>query len=149
MSGGTSKRFRDVTELCLAGAAALDNNNSFIAIDGFALKDTMAAVELMDKKMDQCCGLEGSIDLEELLTPVIPGDDQFDMDSLLNILRVLLVYEAGFLDGASVLESTHTCVYLWEGSWAKMASVRASFHALYSPTVAVCTSHYDNSRRLC
>ena len=120
MSLQASNAWRDITALCRAGAGALDNKTSFVARKGFTLRDTMASVELMDKKMDQCCGLQGSIDSEELLTPLIPTDEHLDMNALLNILRVLLVWEAGFLDGASVLESTHTCVYLWEDSWAKL-----------------------------
>jgi hypothetical protein len=81
----------------------------------------MSAVELMDKKMDQCFGLQGSIQNEELLTPSVP-EGGFDMDAVLNILQILVVYEAGFLDGASVLESTHNCIYMWEGSWDKLQS---------------------------
>lgn len=33
------------------------------------------------------------------------------------ILQILVAYEAALLDGASALESTHQCIFLWEGSW--------------------------------
>ena len=145
MSSQASNAWRDITALCRAGADALDDIDSFIAVESFTLKDTMASVELMDKKMDQCCGLEGSIESEELLTPFIPAEESLDMNSLLNILRVLFVYEAGFLDGASVLESTHTCVYLWEGSWAKIGERKDLIPRII---LAYCRSLHQSLRQI-
>ena len=109
----------DVTDICRASASTLDNEQSMLHVDHFSLKETISAVELMDKKMDQCVGLQGSIQTKDILTPDVPAGG-FDMASVLNILQILVVYEAGFLDGASVLESTHNCIYLWEGSWGKL-----------------------------
>lgn len=109
----------DVTDVCRKAASELDNVQSMLHVEHFTLKETMMAVELMDKKMDQCVGLQGSIKTKDLLTPDIPAGG-FSMASLLNILQILVVYEASFLGGASVLESTHNCIYLWEGSWNKL-----------------------------
>ena len=137
--------WKDVTGICLDASQTLDNERSMIYVDGFSLKDTMAAVELMDKKMDQCCGLEGSIESEELLAPEIPDDSELDLSLLLKILRILVIYEAGFLDGASVLESTHTCVYLWEGSWAKISERQGLTTRII---LAYCRSLHQSLRHL-
>ena len=117
--GAMGDIWTDVTDVCRIAASELDNVQSMLHVDHFTLKETISAVELMDKKMDQCVGLQGSIQTKDILTPDVPAGG-FDMASVLNILQILVVYEAGFLDGASVLESTHNCIYLWEGSWGKL-----------------------------
>ena len=65
----------DVTDVCRKAASELDNVQSMLHVDHFTLKETMSAVELMDKKMDQCMGLQGSIQTKDLLTPDIPQAD--------------------------------------------------------------------------
>lgn len=117
--GAMGDIWTDVTDVCRKAASELDNVQSMLHVDHFTLKETMSAVELMDKKMDQCMGLQGSIQTKDLLTPDIPSGG-YSMASALNILQILMVYESSFLGGASVLESTHNCIYLWEGSWTKL-----------------------------
>lgn len=91
-----------------------------INTEGFSLSDAMSAVELMDPKMDQCYGVTCSIRIEDLLRATFPSD--FTLNTTLQILQSLLVHETSFLDGASYLESTHQCVFMWEGAWANVAA---------------------------
>ena len=84
--------------------------------------DSMSATELMDPKMDSCYQLEGSCNKEELLNPSNIPEGPISFDVLLKILKILFIFESAFLDGASVIESTHNCVYLWEGSWVHLES---------------------------
>lgn len=67
--------------------------------------------------MDQCFGLTCSLKTEDLLDVKIP--QQISTESVLKFLSILFTYETAFLDGASLLESTHKCVFLWEESWLK------------------------------
>lgn len=63
--------------------------------------------------MDQCYGLQGSpLAVEELIMPNIPTD--FDARKLIRLLQCMFVYEIAYLDGASLLESTHQCIFSWE-----------------------------------
>ena len=91
-----------------------------ITVPDFSLFDAMSAVELMDPKMDQCYGVTCSIQMETLLRATFPAT--FTLGTARKILQSLFVHETSFLDGASYLESTHQCVFMWEGAWANVAS---------------------------
>ena len=112
--------WRDVTELCQAAAKECTPKDPMISTEEFSLFDAMSAVELLDPKMDQCYGVTCSIRIEDLLRVTFPAD--FTLSTALQILQSLLVHETSFLDGASYLESTHQCVFMWEGSWANVAA---------------------------
>ncbi len=109
--------FEDITEACRAVASQLNDTNSMVSVPHFSLLDSMSAVELMDTKMDQCYGLSGKISINEenLLNPILPA--VITIDHINQIFKKLVSYEVAFYDGASVLESTHHCVYLWDKSW--------------------------------
>ena len=82
----------------------------------FSLFDSMNAVELMDPKMDQCCGFDMSKKDDDLLNPkTLP--DTININHVMKIIKKLISYEAAYLDGASVLETTHHCIYVWDKSW--------------------------------
>jgi hypothetical protein len=65
--------------------------------------------------MDPCYALKGPVILEDVLKPVFPPT--FDDKALLLLLQSLTIQQAAFFDGYSVLETTHQCIFLWEGSW--------------------------------
>lgn len=65
--------------------------------------------------MDQCCGVTGSISMVDLLTISIPAE--ITEEVVLKLFQSLFILELGFLDGASLLESTHHCVLMWPESW--------------------------------
>lgn len=71
----------------------------------------------MDPKMDQCFGVTTSIKTEDLLKAEFP--EHFSEHTAVRIMQALLVQECAFLDGASYLESTHQCIFMWEGSWER------------------------------
>ena len=73
--------------------------------------------QLMDPKMDQCFNLTCSIKTSDLLQAKFP--DEFTNKAALKIMISLIVQEMAFLDGASYLESTHQCIFMWEGSWER------------------------------
>jgi hypothetical protein len=72
----------------------------------------------MDPRMDQCCGLTCSIKTEDLLMVEFPLN--YDVPLALKLLQSLLVHEISYLDGASFLESTHQCIFAWEGAWGNL-----------------------------
>lgn len=67
--------------------------------------------------MDQCCGLTGSIVTSELLENGCKPVDKMSHEALASLLQVLFVYEASFLDGASLMETVHQCSLMWYDSW--------------------------------
>lgn len=129
--------WEDITEACRRSASLLDDVRPMVSTPEFSLLDSMSAVELMDAKMDQCFQLQGSMRAEVLLNPALPA--VMTLDTVTKILHILVSYEAAFYDGASVLESTHGCIYLWDGAWryleqrsaeTKVASERAAVQTL-------------------
>jgi len=116
----TTAPWRDVTSLCQQAASECTHQDPMITVADFSLFDAMSAVELMDPKMDQCYGVTCSIQVETLLRATFPAT--FTLGTARKILQSLFVHETSFLDGASYLESTHQCVFMWEGSWADVAS---------------------------
>lgn len=105
----------DITELCTNASKELTYQEPMITIDEFSLFEAMSAVELMDPKMDQCCDMTFSIKTEDLMKVSFP--ENFTNTMAVQIMQSLIVEELAFLDGASYLESTHQCVFMWEGSW--------------------------------
>mmetsp|Transcript_18974 Transcript_18974/g.18300 ORF Transcript_18974/g.18300 Transcript_18974/m.18300 type:complete len:808 (+) Transcript_18974:130-2553(+) len=105
----------DITALCRDATSELSNESPMINIEGFSLYDAMSAVELMDPKMDQCYNIKSSIKTEDLLKVNFPNE--FKESAAVKIMKALIVQETAFLDGASSLESTHQCIFMWNGSW--------------------------------
>jgi len=123
-----------------------------VATAEFSLLDSMSAVELMDAKMDQCFQLQGSMRAEDLLNPELPAE--VTLDTVCKILHILISYEAAFYDGASVLESVHGCIYLWDGSWQHLqlraaqtssASEKAAVQSLLAYCMALHASAWSTS----
>ena len=69
--------------------------------------------------MDQCYGVTCSIKVEDLLKIEFPSN--YSANIVLKILQSLFVQEIAFLDGASYLESTHQCIFMWEGAWKNIS----------------------------
>ena len=112
--------WEDISEVCRRTASQLDAKKAMISTPEFSLLDSMSAVELMDPKMDQCFQLRGSVRVEDLLNPTLPSE--ITPDIVWKIMKILVSYEVAFYDGASVLESTHNCIYMWEDSWCHLQS---------------------------
>lgn len=72
--------------------------------------------------MDQCCGLTGSVVTSELIENGCKPVDDLSLSSLASLLQVLFVYETSFLEGGSLMETVHQCVYLWRDSWPILES---------------------------
>ena len=66
--------------------------------------------------MDQCAGMSSDATVEKLLLAHIPASIQ--TVDYVKLIQQLLIFELSFLDGASVLESTHRCIFLWEKCWS-------------------------------
>jgi len=100
-------------------------SNPMIALPEFSLHDSMSAVELMDPKMDQCCGVDGSVSCNDLIRNV-PLPEHIDDETVIKLLQSLVVLETALLDGMSQLETTHNCLLLWPDSWAALAAKAVS-----------------------
>ena len=107
----------EITDLCKNSCKELNFKDSYISNENFSPYDAMSAMELMDKKMDPCCGLrsDDSIRFEDLLYCKFENPLNYKECSLL--LVVLINYFVAYLDGASLLESTHQCKLMWQESW--------------------------------
>lgn len=131
----------DITDLVDECARSLSFNDPMLCIDTFSLQDSMAAMELLDRKMDSCevpaAQIKATTTEEEtagdtstaskssnnnILYPRPPPtrlDDEFlplpwnDLmlrDSVFICVEALVRLES-MLGGASVVESTYTCLY--------------------------------------
>ena len=108
--------WKDITALCKEAAAGLDNENPMMHTADFSLYDTMSAIELLDPKMDQCCGVTGSISRNSLLT--IHKETPWSMLEVSKTLSALIVYEVAYLEGSihkyfcCWCRKIHNCVLL-------------------------------------
>jgi Mak10 subunit, NatC N(alpha)-terminal acetyltransferase len=93
--------WEDVTELCKLASKSLDERNPMMHNENFSLFDSMSAVELLDPKMDQCCGVTGRIDTQSLLSiePLAP----LTTEGAAKIMSILINYEVAYLDGIAVI----------------------------------------------
>ncbi len=112
----------DVLGVCRAAAAELTAQQPTLSIEEFSLFESMNAVELMDPRMDQCYGIKPEDKVDNILSAEKVLAEELDATRLLILLKSLFVYEVAFLDGASLLESTHQCIFLWEKSWQHLLS---------------------------
>ena len=112
----------DVLGVCRAAAAELTAQQPTLSIAEFSLFESMNAVELMDPRMDQCYGIKPDDKVENILSAEKVLAEELDATLLLVLLKSLFVYEVAFFDGASLLESTHQCIFLWEKSWHHLLS---------------------------
>lgn len=111
----------DITILCHEVVTTLSPNVPMISHEHFSLHESMSAVELMDPKMDQCCGLSGSVRLESLIRFALP--ESLTINVMNMIFQSLLICEVQLLDGASPLESINQCVFSWTRNWTELQKI--------------------------
>ena len=73
--------------------------------------------------MAQMCGVTGSLRMEDLLKvnyPSSPEDGGIQESVAVKLFQSLFIYEAAFLDGASLMETINQCTFAWEGSWESL-----------------------------
>ena len=66
--------------------------------------------------MSLACSIQGTSNIQDILTTPI----DLTLQDLLCAFKKLLIHEVAFLDGASFLESTHQCIFLWPASWTTL-----------------------------
>ena len=88
--------------------------------------------------MDQCCGVTGSMKMEDLLKVEYPSEG-ITSTVATKLFQSLFIYEAAFLDGASIMESINQCIFSWEGSWKELQS-RALTNPIEKAVLAFCQS---------
>lgn len=111
----------DITELIKLAASQLTYENPMLVdpeMKDRILFDAMSAIEIMDPKMDQCATLQSTESIESILDVKLPQNLTFQ--TIESFLKSILIHEVSFLEGASVLESTHQCVLLWQNSWTNL-----------------------------
>ncbi|KAG7364505.1 acetyltransferase [Nitzschia inconspicua] len=122
----------DITTMLKDAASALTFESPMIHTDSFNLQDSMAALEIMDQKMD-CCEVPASAMLiepteqqndkdERMIFPrpaptglddvidALPWDELTIEDAAFIALENVIRLES-LLSGSSVVESTYTCLY--------------------------------------
>ncbi|PWZ00837.1 Mak10-domain-containing protein [Testicularia cyperi] len=108
--------FQDVTSELFRACAALDHGQ-MVAVPNFTLMDSMAAIKIMDVRMDSGMALPPS-GLPE--PDRLPGDCQaiaFDpfqtlsIDDVLWIMDRLFACEAAWHQGSSLSQTLYTCLY--------------------------------------
>mmetsp|Transcript_28600 Transcript_28600/g.42281 ORF Transcript_28600/g.42281 Transcript_28600/m.42281 type:complete len:764 (+) Transcript_28600:65-2356(+) len=129
----------DITSIVEQAAASLTLSKPILCDeDSFSLHDSMAALELMDNKMD-CCQLSASLvhpknDPKVIVPPrQIPTGlhdqicplpwDELTIDDAANIGMEILTRLESLLGGASVAESTYTCLYAHNAVLLEMKKV--------------------------
>jgi hypothetical protein len=137
------KEMIDITSVVAAAANSLTEASPMLCDrDSFNLQDAMAALELMDKKMD-CCeipiaqvapfGVQIDDDDDRLVFPrpaptglddvidPLPWDELTNLDAAHIVIQNMVRLEA-LLGGASVVESTYTCLYAHRPAMEDMKS---------------------------
>eukprot|EP01031_Cornospumella_fuschlensis_P029863 gene29863-36056_t len=106
----------EISHLCREASVCLQMQSvrPMLACPGFSLHESMNAVELMDKQMDQCAGLNLHTRFFDQTFDVQAVSAQLTDEQLSASLAVLVVLMVQFLRGASLLDSTHTCPLPWE-----------------------------------
>lgn len=92
--------------------------------------------------MDQCCGLKESLKEEDLFNVAYPAEG-IPLTTVVKLFQSLFIYEAAFLDGASLMESINKCIFSWEGSWSgleKRAALLGSAGLADRAVLAYCKS---------
>ena len=135
----SEQQWVDITSLVEQCASSLSYSNPMLCTDNFSLQDSMAAMELMDSKMDSCeipaSHITGSPsnsnsqnndstegkhdktlyprpppkDLNDDVSP-LPWDDLSIRDAAFIGVEAMVRLES-MLGGSSVVESTYTCLY--------------------------------------
>ena len=125
-----AKEMVDITTIIEEAAGSLTMSDPMLCnVDSFSLQDSMAALEMMDRKMD-CCELPASqvapfgvtapsdkmvfprpapTGLDDVIEP-LPWEELTIQDATYIALETLVRLES-LLSGASVVESTFTCFY--------------------------------------
>ena len=111
--------FKDATALLFSACAEL-RDGQMVAILDFSLMDSMAAVKIMDARMDSGMELPASeLPESDRLDPtlLIPSADQFDAFEPLTVADVLwiidrlLACEAAWHQGSALSQTLYTCLY--------------------------------------
>jgi hypothetical protein len=122
--------FEDITELLREAAKQLNDSSPMAASEEFSLYDSMSAVEIMDPKMDPCCGVIGQ-KFDDFIAKRLAPVGSLTPSSILQLFQELFVREIAYLDGASLLESVNQCIYIWPQAW-KLLTDESNETDLYS-----------------
>jgi hypothetical protein len=74
----------------------------------------------MDPKVDQCCGIDGTISLKTMLSYQPVETNPLSLATVSRLLQSLFVYEAVLLDGTSLMDSIHNCIFTWKQGWESL-----------------------------
>ena len=105
----------DITSECREGASALTDKMPLVFSEKFSLLEAMSAVELMDPKMDQCCGLTGPLDITLLVRTIFPED--FNLEYAVELIQSVIICETQLFAGFSTFETIYQCKLCWTESW--------------------------------
>jgi len=124
----TTCEWVDVTTELRQELSVLDFGNPMFQLPSFSLFDSMTALELMDPKMDQCVNLPISVTVDNIFSTRIPSKPSvsFCVSLMMQVLR----FENSFMSGASVFESTHQCLLLWQRTWNQDAQLDCNGQAV-------------------
>ena len=115
--------WEDILPVCRLAQTALNPSQPQINVEHFSLFEAMNAAEMMDPKMDLGFGLGENENYYSESIQIGHGGAA-NYDDLFNILQKIFILEVGFIDGASLLESTHLCKYLWIEEYEKKSARR-------------------------
>lgn len=109
----------DITDLFKSASSSLTHKEPMIYHESFSLFEAMSAVEIMDPKMDQRFNLSSTCQNQDdiLNLQCHKLSDDFNRQTLASLLKSLIPLEVAYMDGFSVLETTHNCIGLWEKTW--------------------------------
>ena len=73
----------------------------------------------MDSKVDPCYGINGTTSLRTMLT-YYPVSCPLPHATVARLLQSLFVYESVLLDGTSLMDSIHNCIFTWKQGWESL-----------------------------
>jgi hypothetical protein len=87
----------------------------------------------MEPKMDQLMGLKEPLNVNKLFRIQLP--EVLPDSVLVHLFQSMMIYEIAFLEGCSLVESSHSCILMWQQSWAHiptMADARTQLMVNYA-----------------
>lgn len=105
----------DITENVKDLIKELSFTNPMLNTDSFSFLESMSASEIMEPKLDPFYDLKGPLTIDQLIIPIFPSN--LDDNIIIQLFMRLFCFEVSYLNGGSLLETTHSCKFLWKQSW--------------------------------
>lgn len=114
-------KWRDLTAVCRELASSLTDARPMVHLEEFSMFDAMGAIELMDEKMDTCCGVSGPMHVDGIVAATLPVE--LSPALVLATMERLLMSEMSYINGSSMIETFKMCIFMWPHAWPRLEAM--------------------------